>query len=180
MLKRIRGKKGFTLVEVILVMGIAAILMIGVFTIYDKVSTSVKIKRQVEAIMYIKSEVNSMYASKNSYEGLYFQTGTVSYLKGVSSEMANLKLFTSILVMAEAINGKENTGFMMSMSNLQKEECIKIVSSLPYANFVSIRVNDATVYNKMKNTTGNVEFDIANASIQCSSKDKNSVALDNP
>lgn len=178
-MKKTKKNKGFTLVETILVMGIAAILIAGIFIIYNKVSTSVKIKRQIESIMYIKNEIESMYASQSSYEGLYFQTGTSSYLEGASSEMANLKLFTPILVMAEAINGKKNTGFMMDMSNVQQEECIKIVSSLPYSNFVSIRINDVSVYNKIKNTKGNIEFDIANASLQCASKDKNSIVLDN-
>lgn len=179
-MKKIKGlKKGFTLVETILTIAVAAIVMISVFIIYEKVSTHVKIKRQIEAIIYIKNEVTHLYSSKNNYEGLYFQTGSADFMKGISKEMAELKLFTPVFVMAEAINGRMNTGFMISMTSVEKEECIKIISSLPYANFISIRVNNTSVYNKMKNTTGNVEFDIVNAVKQCSLNDKNSIALDN-
>lgn len=176
-MKKIKSlKKGFTLFETMLTIAVAAIIMIGVFIIYEKVSTHIKIKRQIEAIIYIKNEVTHLYSSKNNYEGLYFQTGSPDFIRGISKEMAELKLFTPVFVMAEAINGQMNTGFMTSV---EKEECIKIISSLPYANFISIRVNNTSVYNKMKNTTGNVEFDIANAVRQCSSNDKNSIALDN-
>jgi len=148
-MKKIKSlKKGFTLFETMLTIAVAAIIMIGVFIIYEKVSThiKIKIKRQIEAIIYIKNEVTHLYSSKNNYEGLYFQTGSPDFIRGISKEMAELKLFTPVFVMAEAINGQMNTGFMISMTSVEKEECIKIISSLPYANFISIRVNNTSVF----------------------------------
>lgn len=57
-MKKIKSlKKGFTLFETMLTIAVAAIIMIGVFIIYEKVSThiKIKIKRQIEAIIYIKN-----------------------------------------------------------------------------------------------------------------------------
>ena len=62
--------KGFTLTEVLLTLGVAAIIIIIIFLAYPKVRASQYIDQESRNIASIKSGVRSLYTVKPSYEGL--------------------------------------------------------------------------------------------------------------
>lgn len=64
------NKKGFSLLELLLVLGIIAALIVGAFIIYPKVQTSVQTNRELKNLAAIKANIDSLYTGKSDYTGL--------------------------------------------------------------------------------------------------------------
>ncbi|EIM6472355.1 prepilin-type N-terminal cleavage/methylation domain-containing protein, partial [Salmonella enterica] len=62
--------KAFSLLEMMLVLAVAAVLVIGVFMIYPKVSSSQKIDSDMKLLSTINGGIKGIFASKANYDGL--------------------------------------------------------------------------------------------------------------
>ena len=68
-MKRI-NKKGFSLLELLLVLGIIAALVIAAFIIYPKVQDSNRASTEAKNISAIMAGVKSLYSGQPNYKGL--------------------------------------------------------------------------------------------------------------
>lgn len=68
------NKKGFSLLELLLVLSIIASLIVAAFLIYKKVYTSNKIEKERNNISLIVSATKSLFAGKVDYEGWSLKT----------------------------------------------------------------------------------------------------------
>lgn len=64
-------RRAFSLVELLLVLGILAVLLVAAFVVYPKVRDTSLAKTEAANILNIRASVHSLYASKNyNYTGL--------------------------------------------------------------------------------------------------------------
>lgn len=172
----LKNKKGFSLLELLLVMGIIAALIVGAFVVYPKVRASNNAATESKNIALIQSSARSLYAAKGNYNGLYTTVLTKADL--IPKSMINkngypVNSFGGVItVMAEAINGRVDTGFMISSSGFPPAECIKIISSVA-SNFYMVRVNSSNYVKQ-----AGKKLDMEEAVKQCSAKESNSIELD--
>lgn len=68
------NKKGFSLLELLLVLSIIASLIVAAFLFYKKVDTSNKIEKERNNISLIVSATKSLFAGKVDYEGWSLKT----------------------------------------------------------------------------------------------------------
>lgn len=64
--------KGFSLLEILLVLAIAAAVVIAAFIIYPKVTAEKTADSESKRVMMIAAAARSLYASKANYSGLTF------------------------------------------------------------------------------------------------------------
>lgn len=77
MIKKIR--KGFSLVEMLLVIGVLSVLLIGMFVIYPNVRDSYQVKQEVDNLSLIKAGLSNYFESKGSN---YSSLGTMQEVVG--------------------------------------------------------------------------------------------------
>ena len=63
-------KKGFTLIEVLIVLGIAAIVAAAAYFTYNSVRTTNDANEEIRNLDIIRSGIQNMYASQRDYTGL--------------------------------------------------------------------------------------------------------------
>lgn len=61
---------GFSLIELLLVLGVLAILLIAAFVVYPQVRDRNQINQELTNLTAIKANVSSLYASRRNYESL--------------------------------------------------------------------------------------------------------------
>lgn len=75
LLKKRKSKKGFSLLELLLVLGIVAALVVAAFIVYPKVQASQRAQAESNNIATIQAGVKALYTSASSFTGL---TNTVA------------------------------------------------------------------------------------------------------
>ena len=75
LIKNIKNKKGFSLLELLLVLGIIAALVVAAFIVYPKVQASQRAQAESNNIATIQAGVKALYTSASSFTGL---TNTVA------------------------------------------------------------------------------------------------------
>ena len=65
-----RKNKGFSLLEILLVLAIAAALVIGAFIVYPKVQAGARADAESKNISTIVAGIKSLYTSSSTYTGL--------------------------------------------------------------------------------------------------------------
>lgn len=68
MIKKI--KKGFTLIEVLIVLGIAAIVAAAAYFTYNSIRTTNQANEEVRNLVLIKTAIQTVYASQRDYDGV--------------------------------------------------------------------------------------------------------------
>lgn len=172
-----KRNKGFSLLELLLVLGIVAALIVAAFIVYPKVKSSYNASSEAKNIALIQTVSRSLYSAQGNYSGLY--TTVLTNADAIPKGMINPQngLITNgfkgyITVIAEAINGTTNTGFMISTDSIPSAECAKIISMIG-SNFYTVRVNGG---NYVKNK--NMPLDLNETVTQCSKLDINSIQFD--
>lgn len=70
-MRRIKTRsKGFTLVEILLVVGFIALASIGIYAVYNKVATTQKVSETARGILAIKTGIEALYGNQSNYTGL--------------------------------------------------------------------------------------------------------------
>lgn len=138
MKQSIRNKKGFSLLEILLTLGIIAALIISAFIIYPKIQSSQRAEMEAKNIATIISGVRSLYAGKQNFAGLnntvainadiipvsMVPVGSTSTI--TNQFKGNVRLYVSNF----GIEGVANSSFTLIYSNIPAEECIKILTSV--------------------------------------------------
>lgn len=134
-----KNKKGFSLIELLLALGVIAAITISAFMIYKNVKSSNIAKEEINNIHMIKSEIKSLYLSSPGYDGIKTDVlvkAKVFPEKMLISDNGTLKPINSfkgdITVVGAADNpeGTNSYGYTLRYYNVPSEECIKIVTAL--------------------------------------------------
>ena len=65
-----RQQRGFSLVELMIVLGISAVLILGVYSLYTSIDSSQETQTEAQNIQAIATKIKSIYAGRNTYTGL--------------------------------------------------------------------------------------------------------------
>ncbi|MEC5343190.1 type 4 pilus major pilin [Brenneria populi] len=160
LLKKRKSKKGFSLLELLLVLGIIAALVVAAFIVYPKVQSSQRATAESNNIATIQAGVKALYTAASSYSGLNetvavqakifpdnMLSGSGSAAKPVNAFKGNVLLGTS----TDSPSGVANSAFTITYVDVPALECTKIVSGVG-ANFYSVAIGTGS----SALTTGNI------------------------
>ncbi|ELM8953547.1 prepilin-type N-terminal cleavage/methylation domain-containing protein [Escherichia coli] len=172
LIKNKKSKKGFSLLELLLVLGIIAALVVAAFIVYPKVQASQRAQAESNNIATIQAGVKALFTSASSFTGL---TNSVAVqakifpdnmLSGSGSSATPINAFKGNVVVASADTGPSaatGSSFTITYSNVPAAECTKIITAAA-GNFYTAGVG----------TAGNVKaaggvLDVAETAKQCES-----------
>ena len=147
--------QGFTLIEALVVLGIAAIVITAVVMKAGSANNKAKAQNMISDVATMVSDVKNAYSSSSSgYDGL---TTTVAI---------NLKVVAPDLPISSGkvkdqfpggevsiLEGSSPDFFTVTYTNVPSEVCNQVITTLGGATFQSIAVNGTTVYDD-GNTSG--------------------------
>ena len=147
------GKKqsGFTLLELLLVLGIIAVLAIAAFVIYPKVQASNRAQTESSNITTIISGVKSLYASTGDYTDV--TTDTVIAAKVFPATMVKegvtdhgtSSFGTDVTVLPGTSAGADDNAFAVHYQSVPADVCQRLATGVG-ANFQDVRVGGSTVF----------------------------------
>ncbi|MDK1895514.1 type 4 pilus major pilin [Klebsiella sp. K4-172] len=171
LIKNKKSKKGFSLLELLLVLGIVAALVVAAFIVYPKVQASQRSQAESNNIATIQAGVKALYTSASSFTGL---TNTVAVqakifpdnmLSGSGSAAKPVNVFKGDVTLAVAATGPSKapaSSFTITYSNVPAAECTKIITAAA-GNFYEVGVGTAA---NVK-AAGDV-LDVSKTATQCS------------
>lgn len=166
-------RKGFSLLELMLVLAIVAALAATAFYTYQKVYDNYKINTAVKQIITLNTVITQAYAGRGNYEGLSPSSISASVPSDMpfdssSSGFMNTYNFSVGVSASWMTASKANSsGFYISYY-VKKEDCFQIVKRLvPAFNYILINSttavdnltgkisDDSTIYSYCISQTGN-------------------------
>ena len=151
LLKNRKSKKGFSLLELLLVMGIIAALVVAAFIVYPKVQASQRSQAESNNIAAIQAGVKSLYSSTSNYTGL--STSVAIQAKIFPDNMLNgSKNLAYSSFGGDVALASENTGptgalgssFIITYYGVPPTECTKIMTAVA-GNFYKAQVEAVIV-----------------------------------
>lgn len=130
-LERIAARRGATLVEVLMYLGIAAFIIGGAIVLYSLATASSRANNAITEVMTIVDQVHSLYNGQSSYDGLsntdLAQTGEFP-----SKWIKNGNIVTPygniVTVVAGTEDGGTNT-INITFPSIPKDACIKLATN---------------------------------------------------
>ena len=138
LLKNRKSKKGFSLLELLLVLGIIAALVVAAFIVYPKVQASQRAQAESNNIAAIQAGVKALYTSASSFTGL---TNSVAVqakifpdnmLSGSGSAAKPINAFKGNVTLAAdktGPSGADGSSFTITYENVPASECTKIITA---------------------------------------------------
>lgn len=161
-------QKGFTLVELVLIVGIISLMAIGLYIKYRSVNNAQKVQLQMQDLYAISNKITKGYQSETSLGPTGSFNNTVAISKGlVPIEIANSPIIVSRFGTTITLSDKTvlgNPGYEILINNITPKECASI-GTTKFANDVDeIWINGANT-----KTTGTqlTSANIANIVTQC-------------
>jgi prepilin-type N-terminal cleavage/methylation domain-containing protein len=152
-----RRQGGFTLIEILLVIGIIAILAIAAFVIYPQVQSSSRANTEQSNITSISAGIKNLYATTHDYATL---TGGIANQAGVIPPTMNGGNATSTATLSSAwsgavtISGSDAAGaastavgtrqFRLVYAAMPSAVCIKLIPGM-VQNFKAILVGTTPI-----------------------------------
>ena len=179
MLKLIKNKKckGFSLLEILLVLAIAAALVIGAFIIYPKIQASARVDTEAKNLATITAGIKSLFGSQATYIGLSLDSANNAQIfpdnMVLSSTRARYNAWRGEGSLSAEQDGPSNVmgnSFSITYKGVPAEECSKLVSSVA-GYFYIIKV--ATTVVKPADGT----LDIDSLTTQCKTRGNNNTLV---
>ncbi|EDM1757893.1 type IV pilin [Salmonella enterica subsp. diarizonae] len=174
-----KSKKGFSLLELLLVLGIIAALVVAAFIVYPKVQAAQRAQAESNNIATIQAGVKALYTSASSFTGL---TNTVAVqakifpenmLSGTGNTVKPINSFKGDVILAAAATGPSaaaGSSFTITYANVPAAECTKITTATA-GNFYIAAVNT-----KVVKPAGGV-IDVAATTAACNNATSNTIIL---
>ncbi|NNQ95496.1 type IV pilin [Escherichia coli] len=153
LIKNKKSKKGFSLLVLLLVLGIIAALVVAAFIVYPKVQASQRAQAESNNIATIQAGVKALYTSASSFTGLNNSVAVQAkifpdnMLSGSGSAAKPINAFKGNVVVASADTGPSaatGSSFTITYENVPAAECTKIITAAA-GNFYIAQVGSATV-----------------------------------
>lgn len=161
-------RKGFSLLELLLVMGIIAALIIAAFVVYPKIQAAQRANVEISNISIIESGIKSLYSSSADYTGVSTTT------------LLNAKIFPDNMVKSGAVynvfkgrvtveySNYSDGSYQIFYYNVPDVECSKITAGV-FNKFGQIQINGTVIKSKSQDIT----VDIAKITSYCNNDNNN-------
>lgn len=166
MLQKLRKSKGFTLIEILLVVGFIALAGIAAYITYPKVQATNRANTEATNINTIAAGVKNVYAGANTFTGL--TEAALITGQQVPTTMINgttlTNSFGGVVTVAPATlaGGTANGSFAITYKNVPIAECVKLATGVGN-NFVNVNVAGTDV----KKFPATTPVDVASAITSC-------------
>jgi len=165
--------RGFTLIEVLLVVGFIALASIGVYITYNKVQSGNAANTESRNIDTIRAGIKNIYGGSTNYKDLSNQVALQARIvpdnmRTADSNTAITNSFGGAVVIATTRfpgAGAENNAFTITYDGVPIDVCAKLATGAG-AGFNLVTVNGTVVKDTSK-TTGNA-LDVAATAGACS------------
>ncbi len=166
-----KKSKGFTLVEILLVVGFIALAGIGIYTIYSKVQISNQANQESRNLDTLRAGVKSLYASRPNFIGV---NNTVANQARVTPDNMRTETITEIInsfggnveVSPVGLGGGTNNGFVIQYDDVPGAVCTKLATSAG-VQFNSVSIGAANPAGTVKVFASNEPIDVALATQEC-------------
>ncbi len=146
-MKTSQRQSGFTLLELLLVIGVAALLLIGAIATYRLVSDGNKATESTRLLLTLRQETANMAQQQGGiYTGVTFDSAVSAptsprVTSGVLRDQQR-NAFNGGIVIAPATNAATDDNVTISFANISQSACVKLTQSINNANeIVSVTVN---------------------------------------
>ena len=183
-----KNSKAFSLIEMLLVLGVLAVLLVAAFVVYPRVRDASRVNAEVNNLIVMKAAVVNLFNnSGGSYAGL---NTTVANQARVIPETMNGGNYASISQIKSTWGGDVTIGnvsaqlsvpyvvpgsrsFRIIYTKVPESICLGLVSA-SIGNFFKITVDSVDVINV---NDGKLEFNPAIAAEACSKKENDQIAF---
>lgn len=178
---KIKRKKGFTLVEILLVVGFIALAGIGIYSVYNKVNMSNKSLNESRNINLIKAGIKNIYGSSQGYTGL---TNTVlNDARATPDSMRAIPYISpdnnitnsfggAVTVLPVTLGGAGlNNGFEITYPKVPGEVCSRLVTMMDK------NIEQITVAGTIVKTYGTGNLNVATLATQCATDTGSGVTI---
>ncbi len=165
-----RKRKGFSLLELLLVLGIIAALIVAAFIVYPKVRTSQIVDAEAKNIATIRAGLLALYSATSNISGV---NNTVGINAQIFPDNMLVKSGTTVSDVVNGFKGKVvlsatnfasmgKVVFNISYANVPQDACVKLVSAVaPGMAIINVGGNYA------KSELSNVEWNVGTAATAC-------------
>ena len=147
-----KRKKGFSLLELLLVFGVIAAIIVAVFMVYPKVSSGQKIDSDIKILGTLNAGIKNLYAGQADFTGL--SVDAVIKSKIVPEDIVDDNLIQ--------IEPYYDGSFYIGFENISVDACPKFVSQAG-ASYFKIVVGSTEV----KNIENGLELNMATTTSAC-------------
>lgn len=176
---KIKKSKGFTLVEILLVVGFIALFSVGIYGVYAKVKSGNMMNSAIKQVFALKDGIKKSYDDKQSYAGItntsIANTSSVPVSMVDPSDSTHFvsTLGGDVTVSTISVGTAVANGFRVALSNVGQNECGRFVITAG-TDFEQVTVNGTVV----KNYSGSAPLDVALANQACNNSSFASIYLD--
>ncbi len=181
MKKIINIKKGFTLVEILLVVGFIALAGIGIYTVYNKVNMSNNASNESRNINLIKAGVKNIYGSSQGYAGLTNSVlndarATPDSMRAIPYTAGATAITNSfggaVTVLPVTLGGAGlNNGFQITYPQVPGAICSRLVTMLDK------NIEQITVAGTVVKPYGTGNLNVVSLATQCATDTGNGVTI---
>ncbi|HBA4253763.1 TPA: prepilin-type N-terminal cleavage/methylation domain-containing protein [Escherichia coli] len=172
LVKNSKSKKGFSLLELLLVLGIVAAFIVAAFIVYPKIQTMYRVDRISKTIVGVKSSIKQLYQGQAYYDkGVTNLRNTVFPDNTYTNKNNGLPLNdyggTYSIQGQYSVSSGVYQGFSIDLTYVPSADCQRIISNV-YASFQIVSVNGSVVF-KVPVMFGDnaVEFDRSTVAVAC-------------
>lgn len=137
-----KSKNGFSLLELLLVLGIIAALIVAAFIVFPKVQSEQRANQTIQDIAAIDASIKSLYASKAGYDGIstkvLINANVFPDTMTTTVEGQAYNIFKGRINVSEVTN-LSRPAYQISFYGIPPTECSKIVSGL-WGRFFQIEI----------------------------------------
>lgn len=132
---KILKNKGFTLVEILLVVGFISLASIGIYTIYSKVQISNQANIEARNIDTIRSGIKSLYGGRSNYSGLSESVINKARITpdNMKTPLQDNKITSSfgglVMIGVTSLGAGSYNGFSIVYYDVPSAVCSKLVTS---------------------------------------------------
>ncbi len=133
-MKIIRNKKGFTLVEILLVVGFIALASIGIYAVYNKIETSQKAHKTFTQMRLLWAGVENLYGNTTSTWSL--NNTVIINAKIAPEDMVDSATNTLVNPFSGSVRATSTAGvgFAFIYQGIPGDACVKIGAAAAAAN----------------------------------------------
>ena len=136
MKKHIQFKKAFTLIEVLIVLGIAAIVAAAAYFTYNAVRTTNQANEEIRRLAILRDGIRNTYASQRDYQGLTTTTVANSGLVPDGLRVVGGQIYSDLNTSGYNISSNHGIGgsfpqkSFMIIIGVNKKTCEKVAQGL--------------------------------------------------
>ena len=175
-----KGKKGFTLVEILLVVGFIALAGIGIYTVYTKVQMSNAALQEGRNLDTIRVGVKNLFGGSQNYASVANPVlndaritpdsmRAIPYTAGATA--INNSFGGSVTVAPVSLGTGTNNGFSVKYPNVPGAVCAKLVTG------AGTGWDQITVGTTVVKTFGTGSLNVATLATQCAGDIGNGVSI---